>query len=321
MKLNILTLSLMSLTLGLSACNNSDSSSASVEASCNTSLYVLGIGQDAGKPQIGVHSDPAWTTPSSRALATSIAVVDKESGARYLFDAAPEMKAQLFMLDQQAGATGFRLDGVFLTHGHMGHYLGLAHLGREAMNAKSIPVYAMPKMENFLRNNGPWDQLVTLNNIEIVGLEDQRPVSVQGGISVTPFSVPHRGEYTETVGYKIQGDGKSAIYLPDIDTWEEWAAEGTNLADVIAENDLLFLDASFYNGEELPGRDMSKIPHPTMSHTMDYLRAISAADRKKVQFIHLNHTNPAHDIHTKAFEEVEKAGYSVAKMGSQHCLD
>ena len=299
MKTNIFKNGAVLCALALGAC--SAQTNTSINSTCKTSLYVLGNGQDAGKPQIGVHDDPAWTNPEVRALATSVAVVDQESGARYLFDATPDIKAQLFILDQQVGGTGYRLDGVFLTHGHIGHYLGLAQLGREAMGTTGVPVYAMPKMEAFLKENGPWDQLVDLNNITLMPIQPDQQVSLKAAIVVTPFIVPHRGEYTETVGYQIEGASKTAVYLPDIDSWEEWEAQGTELEDVIASTDYLFVDGSFFSGDELPGRDMSKIPHPTITHTMDYLRGLDATDRKKVKFIHLNHSNPAHDEHTLAF--------------------
>ena len=305
--------------LGIMGCSGSET--PAVNMSCETSLHILGTGQDAGKPQIGVHDDPAWVDAASRALATSIAVVDKKSGARYLFDAAPEMKAQLYVLDQQTGSTGYRLDGIFLTHGHMGHYLGLAQLGREAMGAQAVPVYAMPRMASFLENNGPWNQLVELENIRLNPLSDGETISLTPSLRVTPFNVPHRGEYTETVGYRIQGQSKSAIYLPDIDSWEQWEEQGGDLEKLIAENDILYVDGTFYSGDELPGRDMSTIPHPTIVHTMDKLRGLDTASRKKVHFIHLNHSNPAHDKHTNAFEDIEKAGYSVAQLGAQRCLD
>jgi pyrroloquinoline quinone biosynthesis protein B len=40
------------------------------------------------------------------------------------------------------------------------------------MGTKSIPVYAMPKMTKFLRSNGPWNQLIDLENIKIKKLND-----------------------------------------------------------------------------------------------------------------------------------------------------
>ena len=58
-------------------------------------------------------------------------------------------------------------DGIFLTHAHIGHYIGLMYLGKEAMNADQVPVYAMTRMKGFLIQNGPWSQLLKINNIRI----------------------------------------------------------------------------------------------------------------------------------------------------------
>ncbi len=288
---------------------------------CRISLYVLGNAQDAGKPQIGQHQDPAWQDPSRAQPATALALYDKGKARTYLFDATPDIKAQLYALDQHTGKTGFALDGIFLTHAHIGHYLGLAQLGREAMGANAIPVYAMPKMRTFLRENGPWNLLVRLKNIVLIPLVDQQAVDLDGGIVVTPLLAPHRAEYTETVGFSIATKHKSAFYLPDIDRWDDWGAMGTTLEAMIAAHDLLFLDATFYSGNELPGRDMSKIPHPTITTTMARLEHLSAAQKNKVHFIHLNHSNPAHNHHSKAYKAIKTAGFNVAQTGDTHCLN
>ena len=288
---------------------------------CKIFTAVLGTGQDAGKPQISVHSDPAWADPSQSALAVSLGLIDRSARRRYIFDASPDMKHQLYWLDQLDDGRGFALDGVFLTHGHMGHYLGLAHLGREAMGAKSISVYAMPRMAAFLENNGPWNQLVALENIDIQRLEDGAAVSLSERLSVTPFAVPHRGEYTETVGYRISSSGRSVIYLPDIDSWTEWERQGGSLPQLVELNDRLYLDATFFSGAELPGRDMSLIPHPTISTTMEALANLPDAARAKVHFIHMNHSNPAHDRRSAASQEITAKGFNVARSGEVFCLD
>lgn len=296
---------------------------------CNANLVVLGTAQDAGKPQIGNSADPAWRNSSLIRTASAVAVVNRGSATYSLFDATPDIKFQMHMLESSSEVEDLRLGEIFLTHGHMGHYLGLAQFGREAMGAEGTPVYAMPKMQSFLENNGPWDLLVKLKNIEIKPLTHETAVNVSDTISVTPFLVPHRGEYTETVGYRIQGGGKSAIYIPDIDSWEEWGGDldtdsdvvMTPLQDLIATSDYVFIDGTFYSGDELPGRDMSKIPHPTITHTMEMMKLLDPADRAKVHFTHLNHSNPAHDPNTNAFEDIEKAGYKVARAGERFCLD
>ncbi len=266
----------LGLVLGLAACADT-----APIANCTANLFVLGTAQDAGKPQIGQHADPAWRDGGLIRTASSLALVNTADNQFYLFDATPDIKFQLYALAQYSKQADMELAAVFLTHGHMGHYLGLAQLGREAMGAKNIPVYAMPKMQSFLETNGPWDLLVKLGNIDIKPLTDQNPVKLGGDITVTPFLVPHRGEYTETVGFRIEGARKSAIYLPDIDSWEKWDEMGTQLEDIVAANDYLFLDATFYSGDELPGRDMSKIPHPTITHTVKRLEALPPMERAK----------------------------------------
>ena len=318
MRTKLLSAAALGLILGLSGCQQKGAAQADT---CKVKLFVLGNAQDGGKPQIGSHDDPGWTDPSVIAPVASLGLSDRAAGKRYLFDATPDIRAQSYAMDRYDGASGYAIDGIFLTHGHIGHYLGLAQFGHEVLGAKGVNVYAMPRMTEFLDTNGPWDQLVTLGNIALQQLRDGVSVNLSANLKVTPFLVPHRGEYTETVGYKIEGPGKSAIYIPDIDSWEQWDTQGTKLEDVIAANDFLFIDGTFYDGNELPGRDMSKIPHPTMVSTMTRLTPIDASARRKVKFIHLNHTNPAHDKNTVAFDDIEQAGYQVAITGSNFCLD
>ena len=301
------------LALTLTGCKPETSQ---ISQNCEAILTVLGNGQDAGKPQIGRHDDPAWQNPIDTAPATSLGLSLRSTGERFLFDATPDIKAQTYAHDILTDNSGFKLDGVFLTHAHIGHYLGLAQLGREAMGANGVPVYAMPKMQTFLESNGPWNLLVKLGNIDIKSLTHETPVELSAAVSVTPFLVPHREEYSETVGYKITTPERSAIYLPDIDSWDE----GVDITDLMGQADLLFIDATFYSGDELPGRDMSKIPHPTISHTMDRLSSLRASDKAKVHFIHMNHTNPVLLPGSEESARVRENGFNVARTGQQHCL-
>ena len=59
------------------------------------------------------------------------------------------------------------MDGVLLTHAHIGHYLGLAHFGFESLNTKDLPFHVSPRMAEYLRTNGPWSQLVRLGNVNL----------------------------------------------------------------------------------------------------------------------------------------------------------
>lgn len=305
---------------GLSAC-----SSAEVIQSCNVEFIILGTAQDAGSPQIGNSKDPAWRDSSLMSQAASAALVDYKSGARYLFEATPDMRQQLHALDKIApprGDTPLGLSGIFLTHAHIGHYTGLMFAGHESAGTKDLKVYAMPRMADYLQQNGPWSQLVEFGNIALKPLTASAAVTLPGGISVTPYQVPHRDEFSETVGFEIKGGDKAALFLPDIDSWDEWeTAYGQTIEARLAAVDYAFLDATFFDDNELPGRDMSAIPHPRLKGSMDRFDKLPKAEQAKVRFIHLNHTNLARFEDSKMSKEIAKRGYKLAKTGERYCLD
>jgi pyrroloquinoline quinone biosynthesis protein B len=293
---------------------------------CKVELIVLGIAQDAGMPQIGNPEDPAWRDPTRARLAVALALVDRRENRtrRWLFEATPDLRAQLQRLDRHApsDAAGLGIDGIFLTHAHIGHYAGLIFLGHESAGASEIPVHAMPRMAAFLRANGPWDQLVRYRNIRIEVLAEASPVRLAEQISVTAQRVPHRDEYSETVGYSIRGPQRAVYFLPDIDSYERWASEfNVQIEDVIRAHDLLYLDATFHDDHELPGRDMTQIPHPRITTSMDRFDALPAAERAKIRFIHLNHSNPARDPDSVQSGAIAHRGYRVAQEGETVCLD
>lgn len=276
-------------------------------------LQVLGIAQDAGYPQIGCERPDckaAWQDATLRRLASSVAVIDTESNQHWLFDASPHISEQLHRL--QSASPDSSLAGVFVTHAHIGHYVGLMFLGHEAMGASDVPVYAMPRMREFLSSNGPWDQLVRYGNIELRDIADGNTVTVSDRVRVTPLQVPHRDEYSETVGFRIEGPNKSAVYIPDIDKWEHW---DTDIRDVVKGVDHALLDGTFYDPNELPGRDMSKVLHPFIVESMALFDTLDARQREKVIFIHLNQSNVLVRGDKEALEAVEQRGYHVAREG------
>ena len=169
----------------------------------------------------------------------------------------------------------------------------------------------MPKMAEYLAKNGPWSQLVDYGNISLRGLQHNQALDVNG-ITVTPFLVPHRDEFSETVGYLIEGPSKTAVFIPDINKWSVW---DTDIAELITQVDYALLDATFFDDGELPGRDMSKVPHPLVTETMQRLGALSTEQRNKVWFIHMNHTNPLLDADSQASKRVRAAGFNITSEG------
>jgi pyrroloquinoline quinone biosynthesis protein B len=252
------------------------------QASSDWELVVLGIAQDAGIPQLGCDQDLCRSIREGRRKperVSSLGLVNRTLGLSYLFDATPDLVSQLGTLNGGKPPTA-----VFLTHGHIGHYTGLMYLGRESIDAKGIPVYGTDRMSAFLKSGGPWSQLVSRSNIEVRSLTPDQPVALAGGIRVTAFTVPHRDEFTDTVGYLIERGARRALFIPDIDQWSKWSRGIRALVDSV---DLAFLDGTFASATELPGRSTADIPHPLIPATRELLRGTKAS----VWFIHLNHTN------------------------------
>jgi len=247
-------------------------------------LVVLGIAQDGGMPHPGCRRPPCSEARAGRRRAEKVACLGLrhgETGDAYLFDATPDFPAQLHALTGGRPPTA-----LFLTHVHVGHYTGLMYLGKEALGARAVLVYATPRMAEFLCANAPWNRLLLDGNMALRELPPDRTLDLPGGARVTPFAVPHRNELSDTVGYRIDGPQRRALFLPDIDRWEDWDRDIRALAE---EVDLAFLDGTFQSADELAGRDMSQVPHPLMSETRARLRGA----RARVLFLHLNHTNPA----------------------------
>ncbi|HEY7510142.1 MAG TPA: MBL fold metallo-hydrolase [Vicinamibacteria bacterium] len=250
---------------------------------------VLGIAQDGGVPHIGCRQPlcvRARRDPGRRQRVASLGLVDEVSGQRYLIDATPDLPAQLEALHAGRGWSPRErpLDGILLTHAHVGHYAGLLYLGREALGARGVPVYATARLGRFLRENGPWSQLVALGQIELRELVPGREVALGASLRVTPLLVPHRDEYSDTVGFRVRGPARSLLFIPDIDKWERW---DRRLEDEAAAVDVALLDATFHDAGEVPGRAIADIPHPLVAETERRL----AGSRARVLLLHLNHTN------------------------------
>jgi pyrroloquinoline quinone biosynthesis protein B len=84
---------------------------------------------------------------------------------------------------------------------------------------------------------------------------------------------------------------------------------------LVSEADYAFIDATFYDDQELPGRNMEEIPHPFVLETMDLFKNSSLEVRQKVFLIHLNHTNDLLDKKSDAYREVTEFGFQVAYQG------
>jgi pyrroloquinoline quinone biosynthesis protein B len=301
-------------------------------------LRILGTIQDGGLPQAACpcrNCEAARKNPTTRRCVASAAIIIPGSQNRstvYLLDCTPDIVHQLDLLRDvrpDAALTGRRrpVEGALLTHAHIGHYLGLAFFGFEAVNANKLNVYATARMSEFLRTNGPWSQLVKLENIVLHETTPPKEFCLPDwgnyGVRVKPILVPHRDEYSDTVAYIIREheptrsrEPPAVLYLPDTEPWNTWREP---LLTII-ESELIFtllVDGTFFDADDLPDRNVSKIGHPLMVDTMDLLGPLVQAGRLTVYFIHLNHSNPALDPQSKASRQIRARGFHVAREGQE----
>jgi pyrroloquinoline quinone biosynthesis protein B len=295
-----------------------ESTSPIIEASViqETALVILGTAQDAGVPQIGCGKKCCaknFRNPSLHEKIVSLGLIIPKVKKTYLFEATPNIATQIQMLsDYSDPKTNSMPDGIFVSHAHIGHYTGLMQLGKEAQNADAMPVYAMPKMSRFLEENGPWSQLITENNIRLQSMDSSSVISLPSGVKVYPILVPHRDEYSETVGFKIIGPNKSVLFIPDIDKWERWDQDVIKLLKTV---DYALLDGTFYDAAEINHRDISTIPHPFVIESMELFGDLPLSEKNKIHFIHFNHTNPLLNQASEQYDMVEKNGFHVAETG------
>ena len=278
-------------------------------------IYILGNTQDAGLPHIGCQHpfcEDSFNVYEEH-YTTSIAVVNSDLKKYILFEATPDITFQLNNLKKNIFDEFLLPESIYITHAHIGHYTGLMYFGREALGAKDLIVKVLPRMSNFLQNNGPWSQLVDINNIKIKELNFESSTDELKNISVTPVQVPHRDEYSETAGYIIKGKNKKALFIPDIDKWEKWDRD---LSKLVKEFDFLLIDATFYDSKEI-NRDISEIPHPLVTETIGLLGGLDLKNRNKVYFIHMNHTNMMLDPDSKLSKLVISKGFNIARLGQK----
>lgn len=282
---------------------------------------VLGTMQDAGLPHAGcqcAHCRAAFADPAGARYATALAIVDArpEKPLVWLIDATPDIKFQLQALAGFLGPHATRPerlrqpDGLFLTHGHLGHTAGLAHLGPEAMAVEQLPVYGPAGLLRVLAATTLWQPAVHLFARQ--PLNPLEPFPLAPDLTIIPRPVPHRDEWgAGTFAYEIAGPHSRVLYLPDIDRWEDWPEAVAVLAGV----DVALVDASFWSTAELGGRP--PVAHPLVPETLRLVAGLLT----QIVLTHLNHTNPLLD--PAGAESRIVAGtpnVSVARFGQRWAL-
>jgi len=273
--------------------------------------------QDAGYPHIGCEKFCCNENFNSATVnfVTSLGITDLVDKKSFLLEATPDISMQLKFLKNIYNSSTI-IDGVFITHAHIGHYTGLMYFGREALGAYKVPVYVMPKMKLFLESNSPWNQLIDLNNIQLSEIFHNKNINISNNLEIVPFTVPHRDEFSETVGYKIIGPNKSALFIPDINKWNLWDKD---IVEEVKDVDYAFLDATFFKDGEV-NRSMEEIPHPFVVETLNLFKNESDELKNKIYFIHFNHTNISLQDKNPVIDSISKLGYNFTRFGDQLSL-
>jgi pyrroloquinoline quinone biosynthesis protein B len=282
-------------------------------------IKVLGSAQDAGVPHVACHCATcmdARRNPQHARRGPAIGIYDEVGGGTWMIDASPDFDVQLEMLWESVREVRprnrFPLDGLFLTHAHFGHYWGLGFLGKEACSPKGLPVYCTPDMQKFLAQNRPFADLIARENILIYPVEHGVDVPVHPELTITPYKVEHRRDFTDTVAYILKGSRQTILYVPDMDDVTP------DIAELIGRMDVALIDGCFYSGAELPGRDIREVPHPLIPDTMDLLQ--DQVRSTEIVFTHFNHSN--HAIHPESEEgkKVVARGFGLAADGDEFAL-
>ncbi len=308
-------------------------------------VLVLGTAQDGGLPHLGCDAQAcmdARRDPAKRRFVTSLLLCDPRDGRRYLFDCTPDLKEQMEVARGHPASRHIEeprpplFEALFLTHAHMGHYGGLLQLGREAFAVKELPTFVTPRFAEFLRDNGPWKLMVDERRLTLQELDPAVAVALAPDLAVRCFRVPHRDEFSDTVGFVIDGPHRDLLYLPDIDKWEAfdgWTAPDGNdggggdggniennggihhIEEALAAVDIALIDGCFFADGEIAGRSMKAIPHPFIVESIARFAKLPLATREKIFFTHLNHTNAAADPGGEAARAVIAAGMHVLDEG------
>ena len=281
-------------------------------------LVILGSSQDGGVPQAGCgchNCSMAIEDPSLRLHPVSCAIRGSD-GSIHIIEATRSLAEQLSIAARTLGEGPTVLpETVCLTHSHLGHIDGLGQFGNEAMGLENVPLFASESVQSSLRDRQ------VLSPFKAIGFAPGDPFcpSEGCGFTYTMVPVPHRDEVSDTHAVLIQGPRSSLLFLPDHDEWSgtlDFAGASDLRSWLVSLGvDFALLDGTFWDSKELPGRDMSKIPHPPIEETLEMLGERVDGD-PEIMFFHLNHTNPVLDRGSEEREKITSMGWSIAEQGS-----
>ena len=102
-------------------------------------LIVLGNVQDAGSPHMACNKPCCVHLSGKDKLerrVVSLGLIDDSTHQEFLIEATPDIESQIRDLNRHAVKPANNLpDAIAITHAHIGHYTGLAFLGKESVHS------------------------------------------------------------------------------------------------------------------------------------------------------------------------------------------
>lgn len=285
------------------------------------SVTILGTAQDGGIPQAGCSCQrclDAHRDLKLRKYPVSLGILGVD-GTKHIIEITKNLSEQLVIWTPDKNEL-FIPETVSITHLHLGHIEGIGQLGKPVMGLREVDVYLSPNNKDIFDNRSDIVLMEDEGNIRTHSKNFYHPFEPKDGcgFSLQFIPIPHRSELGDNAAIIIKAEGKSILFMPDQDSWCETLDYHSkeNIRDFLKMFDIdeALIDGTFWSMDELPRRDISKIPHPTIQETIQLLGRKRKGD-PEISFLHLNHSNPVNDLGSEQRKVVEGNGWKISEMG------
>jgi pyrroloquinoline quinone biosynthesis protein B len=285
------------------------------------SVTILGTAQDGGIPQAGCSCQrclDAHRDLKLRKYPVSLGILGVD-GTKHIIEITKNLSEQLVIWTPEKNDL-FIPETVSITHLHLGHIEGIGQLGKPVMGLREVDVYLSPKNKDVFDNRSDIVLMEDEGNIRTHSKNFYHPFEPKDGcgFSLQFIPIPHRSELGDNAAIIIKAEGKSILFMPDQDSWSDTLDYHSkeNIRDFLKMFDIdeALIDGTFWNMNELPRRDISKIPHPTIQETIQLLGSKREGD-PEISFLHLNHSNPVNDLGSEQRKVVEENGWKISEIG------
>ncbi len=285
------------------------------------SVTILGTAQDGGIPQAGCSCQrclDAHRDLKLRKYPVSLGILGVD-GTKHIIEITKNLSEQLVIWTPDKNEL-FIPETVSITHLHLGHIEGIGQLGKPVMGLREVDVYLSPNNKDIFDNRSDILLMENEGNIRTHSKNFYHPFEPKDGcgFSLQFIPIPHRSELGDNAAIIIKAEEKSILFMPDQDSWDDTLDYHSkdNIRDFLEMFDIdeALIDGTFWSMDELPGRDISKIPHPTIQETIQLLGRKRKGD-PEISFLHLNHSNPVNDLGSEQRKVVEGNGWKISEMG------